>query len=445
MFRRQFQSALVLFTLSISTISHSKTNESADPQFVYAKFDIDGVGFKKVEAIKTAIGHKLSIEADNELIIITTMAALSSQKIPYVILPITADTEQLFVIKKAHDDLLEKIEGDIVAKAGRSAVVQSRSPYLGQLTWHGAISRLTDSIVLARQVTNDNIDKAISFSGDVSTIVESVSGARWFADLQKLSAMNRYSRGSSIQQAQKYIEDALTALPGISVTSQSFSMGSTTAFNVIGTMSGTTRPDEWIIVGAHYDSISQATSTGAPGAEDNGSGAAGMLELAKVFSETRPETSILFIGFSGEEQGLKGSYAHVAKVISEGNKDKIKAVLTMDMIGYTRDSDLDCLLESDQRGSALFPVMAAAARQFTTLRMVTSLNPWGSDHVPYIEKGIPSLLVIENDWNEYPAYHKTNDNIENITLAMGEQTLRMQAAVIAQMSGATSIKQGQDQ
>lgn len=441
MFHKKFMSASVLLFAFLSTgISQAKPLVKADLHLIFAKFDIDGIGAKKVALIKSTVKHKLSIEADGDLILLTTRADVGSLKIPFLVLPGAADIDQLFVVKKAHDDLLANLEGDIIAKAGRSAVVQARTPYLGQLVWHDAIDKLTESIVLARQVANDTFDSQIVFTRDVSTIVDAVSGPRWHADLQKLSAINRYSRGTSIQQAQKYVQDTLTALPGFEVSTQPFPMGTTTAYNVIGKISGNSRPDEWIIVGAHYDSISQATSTGAPGAEDNGSGAAGMLELARVFSETTPETSILFIGFSGEEQGLKGSYAHVAKIISDGNKDKIKAVLNMDMIGYTRDADLDCLLESDQRGSALFPVLAAAAQQFTTLRMVTSLNPWGSDHVPYIENGIPSLLVIENDWNEYPAYHKTNDNIENITLAMGEQTLRMQAAVIAQMSGAASKK-----
>jgi hypothetical protein len=407
---------------------------------IWVSFNIDRAGSSYVTRLRNEVGHRLSIEADDELILLTTRGNLAAGTFTHKILSVPPRTDAMYVVRKAHDDLVDTLEGDVIAKAGRMAVLQARSPYLKQLTWHPAISKLTESIVLARQADNDTFKSPVTFSRYTAAVVEQVDSQRWYGELDRLAAMNRFSRGNGIQAAQKHIEDTLAALPGMEVSIQAFTMGSTTAYNVIGKLTGRSRPDDWIIVGAHYDSISQSTSTAAPGAEDNGSGAAGMLELAKIFAGFEPESTILFIGFSGEEQGLKGSYAHVAKVIADGNKEKIKAVLNMDMIGYTRDSDLDCLLESDQRGSALFPLLSAAAAEFTSLRIVTSLNPFGSDHVPYIEKGIPSLLVIENDWNEYPSYHKTSDTIQNITVAMGEQTLRMQAAVISELAGVNGRK-----
>ncbi len=57
----------------------------------------------------------------------------------------------------------------------------------------------------------------------------------------------------------------------------------------------------------HYDSTSQSTSSAAPGAEDNASGSAGVLELARVVIEAKPNVNVIFITFSGEEQGLVGS------------------------------------------------------------------------------------------------------------------------------------------
>ena len=66
---------------------------------------------------------------------------------------------------------------------------------------------------------------------------------------------------------------------------------------------------------------------------------------------------------------------------------------------------------------------------------MTSLYAFGSDHVPYLNQGIPALLTIENDWNQYPDYHSTGDLPVNITLAMGREILKMNVATVAQLAG----------
>jgi Zn-dependent M28 family amino/carboxypeptidase len=126
-------------------------------------------------------------------------------------------------------------------------------------------------------------------------------------------------------------------------------VGGTVAYNVIATLTGTTRPDDWYIVGGHYDSISEAPLTAAPGAEDNASGCAGVLELARVLTAAPPEGTVLFICYAGEEQGLLGSEDHVADLLASGNASKVQAMLDLDMIAYTADGDLDCLLERGLR------------------------------------------------------------------------------------------------
>jgi hypothetical protein len=213
---------------------------------------------------------------------------------------------------------------------------------------------------------------------------------------------------------------------------------------VIATLTGTTRPDEWYIVGAHYDSTSQNTSQAAPGCEDNGSGTAGVLEMARIFTANPPEATIKFICYSGEEQGLFGSTHHASGLVSSGDDAKVQAMLNMDMIGYTGDADLDCLLETGAVGQFIIDVCAEAAAEYTTLRIVTSLNPFGSDHVPYINRGMPSLLTIENDWNSYPHYHRTTDTANHITVDMGRQTLRMNVGALANMINGEIASRGSD-
>lgn len=82
------------------------------------------------------------------------------------------------------------------------------------------------------------------------------------------------------------------------------------AINVIGAIPGTSKPDELVIFSAHYDHIGKIKSKKDSvfnGANDNASGTALLLQLASYYAQTKPERTILFIAFSGEELGLKGS------------------------------------------------------------------------------------------------------------------------------------------
>jgi Zn-dependent M28 family amino/carboxypeptidase len=176
--------------------------------------------------------------------------------------------------------------------------------------------------------------------------------------------------------------------------------------------------------------------TAAPGAEDNASGCAGVLELARVLTTHPPEGTVLFICYAGEEQGLLGSEDHVADLVASGDASKVQAMLDLDMIAYTADGDLDCLLESEAFAQFLVDLLADAAAQYSTLRIEISLDAWGSDHVPYLDQGIPALLAIENDWYQYPYYHTTDDLPYHLSVTMGEEVLKMSVAALAELADA---------
>jgi Zn-dependent M28 family amino/carboxypeptidase len=115
---------------------------------------------------------------------------------------------------------------------------------------------------------------------------------------------------------------------------QMYKIGERTYKNIIVTLKGTKEPDKVIIVGAHYDSV-----IGSPGADDNASGVAGLLELARLMRKEKPDKTIKFIAFTNEEppffhSGQMGSrvYAREAK----RRKEKIEAMICLEMIGYFR-------------------------------------------------------------------------------------------------------------
>jgi Zn-dependent M28 family amino/carboxypeptidase len=110
--------------------------------------------------------------------------------------------------------------------------------------------------------------------------------------------------------------------------------------NVVATIPGKIHPEQIVIVCAHLDSKSDQRLVYAPGADDNASGCAAVLELARLLSEHSFEKSIRFIFFSREETGWEGSAAYVNSI--ERNKEKIIAALNLDMIAHgSDDEDID--------------------------------------------------------------------------------------------------------
>jgi len=281
----------------------------------------------------------------------------------------------------------------------------------------------------------------------IQPMVDHIDTVRWFADLSQLATWDRSSYGTAgIGAARDWIAGQFTAL-GLTATKPDFTMpglsGSITRQNVIGTWTGTTLPDEWVVVGAHYDSrnanLHAITST--PGAEDNASGCAGVIEMARALLPFQPQRSILFMCYAGEEQGLYGSTRHVEALQASGDIAKITSVVVMDMIGYSADDHLDAQYEAYATWQGYMDRFAAAAATYVPdLNVVISTNPFGSDHMPYLDAGKQTVLGIEYDNEVYPYYHKSTAIPANIgpnAQAMGGAILKTNVAVLAELVGAS--------
>ena len=401
----------------------------AENEPCYALVDINAIGEKALIEIKSLPYIKWWVELDDRLLVFAQKEELKKLK-KAKILTLTPAPQNLYFVYMDQRRIYDQKGVTLLAAAGRHAVVQSLHLKANQ----DGVRPFIPNTILARQAMNMPQTRSIyEFNSQDKEIIDQVSGERWFADVEKLATFNRYTHGQGIIEARNWLLEQYRKLPGLEVKSVDFPVGSTTAYNVVATLRGSKFPDKWFIVGAHYDSTSQSPMSEAPGAEDNASGTAAVLEMARLFSKYPPEVTIIFINYSAEEVGLRGSEKHVKDIIAE--KEKIKAVITMDMIGFTADADFDCLLETASSGKHYFDLFTDAAHKFTSLRIVTSLNPFGSDHMPYIRKNIPALLVIQNDWSSYNHYHKTTDRPEHINVSFATQILRMNVAALLALIG----------
>lgn len=261
------------------------------------------------------------------------------------------------------------------------------------------------------------------FDQQTDALVARLDIDQWYNDVDHLATYNRYYRNPGVHEARDWLVAQFQDL-GFTTHLEEFSIRGVKAYNVVAEKIGNSRPDDIYLIGAHYDSISEQPNVLAPGAEDNASGTAGLLALARMLTSD-PEATIRFIAFSGEEAGLFGSKAYVAALAERDEKSKVKGVYIMDMIGFTTDDKLDVIIETSEANQPLVDLSLASFNNYSHGSVESTFNYWGSDHVPFIDAGIPTVLLIDGEYASYPAYHRSDDVIANITKAMGAQILKM--------------------
>ncbi|MEA5614592.1 M20/M25/M40 family metallo-hydrolase, partial [Nodularia spumigena] len=146
----------------------------------------------------------------------------------------------------------------------------------------------------------------------------------------------------NLNAAGAWVEERLAGM-GYVVTREDSPVREGTAFNVIAEKRGVVFPDEIVVIGAHYD-----TEVDSPGADDNASGVAGMLELARRFAGVETARTIRFVGFTNEEGSNSRGNVMGSRVSAEGSRERgetIVAMMSLEMLGYA----------SDEPGSQQYP------------------------------------------------------------------------------------------
>jgi hypothetical protein len=197
---------------------------------------------------------------------------------------------------------------------------------------------------------------------------------------------------------------------GYTPTLQTFS--ASYSKNVVVEIPGVVDPSKLVVLGAHYDSINLSGSAlAAPGADDNASGSAALLELARVLKSGGPyEHTLRFIWFSAEEFGLVGSDAAAAASQSAG--EQILGMLNMDMVAYRKPSDTrDCDFATNSTSAALTDFADATGALYVAgwASKKGVLTAGSSDHASFTSHGYPAAFFFEDLTDFYPSIHTAND------------------------------------
>jgi len=232
-------------------------------------------------------------------------------------------------------------------------------------------------------------------------------------------------------------------------------MGNYEMRNVVGTLPGKgPNRDRIYIVCAHYDSIAGFSSgwtaqnrwktMPAPGADDNASGTAAVIEAARIMSQADFEYTIRFIAFSGEELGVYGS-SHYAEAASR-NDDEIIGVVNMDMIGHESGA-LDAAVMANQ-SSAWLANAATSAREMHNIGLDFSsfIDPsiTNSDHGPFWNKRYSAVAISESYYGNFgtaeisPAYHTTGDTVDKLNMDLVARITQVVVATLAELADPAS-------
>lgn len=192
--------------------------------------------------------------------------------------------------------------------------------------------------------------------------------------------------------------------------------------NVVGLITGSdpALKDEYIIIGAHFDHVGDnKNSTYNPGALDNASGTAVLLEVARIIknSDAAPKKSIIFAAFNGEESGMTGSQAYVSDPPYPLNKS---VMLCLDMVGCS--AEIPLTIATDERGAGKLTKELCKYAEDLKINYTTNTIS-GSDHSSFSQAGVDSVLLINEDWLN--GYHSPDDTLEDVSKPNIEQAAKL--------------------
>ena len=264
----------------------------------------------------------------------------------------------------------------------------------------------------------------------------------------------------ALAEAEDFVADELSAA-GLAVERQPFTLEGAQYNNVVGTLAGSEPHLPWLLVGAHFDTVS-----GSPGADDNASGVATMLEVARHAAELRPKRTIQFVGFNLEEpQDTVGTYRvgsarFARRARCEGRR--YEGALVLEMVGYTDaqsgaqqvprlvfkripDEGTFLVAVADRRSRRLMRAFAGAAQAHVPeLPVVTYrafLRGWAlpltrlSDNASFWDRRYPALMITDTAFLRNPHYHQLTDWADTLDYVFMTNVTRAVLATLAELAG----------
>ena len=356
---------------------------------------------------------------------------------------------EIYLISCADSDELQKImsRARLIYQGAGEIIIQADDSQLRRMTSVNAEWIRISTSVKPFDHSGVPLPETDQFHPLVNEIVSEVSEDQYLEYMEALQGFitrNTYSNGAA--QAANWILDQFEFM-GLEAYADPFQISGQTKYNVVAELTGQVYPDSVVFITGHYDATAGApwtTEPVAPGADDNASGVACVLECARIMSQYQFEYTVRFVAFSGEEQGLYGSEDFVEDLLIAGTS--VIGSFNYDMIAYSGDDpwppDLVIYTDNNPLSLAMANKVAEAILAFVpnSVEPDVDINPsmGSSDHGPFWDAGLPAVCGIEEqawgpDFN--PWYHSVNDLIANCDLEYAVNCSKAALAALADYAG----------
>lgn len=305
----------------------------------------------------------------------------------------------------------------------------------------GAIVISPSSEVLSRFTVDNNRQSALYYprnnnAASVGYVIISHATAKSLLGKWPIDSLLKKARGSQSLAAEKTVEISKAFLLDYKKKKEQIN-----ASNVIGIIEGTDKKDEYVYLTAHYDHMGASNGKIFYGADDDGSGTCGVIQMAKAFAKAKaeghgPRRTIIFMTVSAEEKGLWGSEYYTDNPLFP--LDKTSVDLNTDMVGRidterkTGDTmNYVYVIGHDKISSDLPVINEGVNNKYTQLQLDYKFDDpndpqriyYRSDHYNFARKGVPVLFFY--DGMLLGDYHKPTDTVEKITWSLYEKRVRM--------------------
>lgn len=267
----------------------------------------------------------------------------------------------------------------------------------------------------------------------IPELLTQVSKQRVRSDIVALQNFKtRYASTAQCEEAGEFLLNRFRSL-GLDAKAETFSFESRyRSRNIVALIPGTTGSTQTILACAHYDSYSDSMDTDAPGADDNASGTAAVLEIARILAKRKFKNPVVLLCVSAEEWGLYGS-GNYARQARDHNRT-ITAVINLDMIAYNHAGAGELSLIVNGKSQWLADRFIAVAQPLVNVNLVKTVDAsltW-SDHSSFWDQGYSALCGIETDDNPY--YHQTSDTVDTLDLDYATDVVKASLAVLVDLA-----------
>ncbi len=367
-------------------------------------------------------------------------ARMAELGLTWDVLDPSTEGKTYFTVFVRGEPRLEEIESRVrvLMFEGLHAVVEASQAEAEELAAMGhEIARLFLRPIRLPRASKSLPRVAHEWDSLVQAMVESVSSARIDAHVQRLQDfVTRYASHDSCRAAAEHIKAEFESFGIDSVYFDDFALGEFSP-NVVAVMLGVEHPEDVYVLGGHYDSITSNIGF-CPGADDNASGTACVLECARILSDYRFNKTLIFVAFGAEELGLYGSQAYAGSAATR--EENIVGMVNVDMIGYLVHPDSTVDLDVITNASSWWLWNAAewaAAEYVPGFPVIEGRLPSyaSSDHVSFWNADYDAIMFHE-DWRSSPHIHGPDDvvGISYNSPELAEKSVKVAVALMASLA-----------